>query len=199
MNQIELGKRIREARQNVGISQEKLSDITGLNPRTIQRIETGETDPRGDSITRIAAALGISVEQLAPGVNSALPVEPGLFKQNNGMVMLLIIAQSAFLWAPVLGLIFPGIIWLFFKEKVKGLDKLGKRVLKLQLIWYILFAAVFASLYRSSIDFETKEIIRQVLYCLNLVMIVAEGLWVGLSNRGPSVKETGLEKGGVEV
>ncbi len=37
--------RIKELRSRKGFSQEKLADETGLNIRTIQRIENGETEP----------------------------------------------------------------------------------------------------------------------------------------------------------
>ena len=187
MNQIELGKKIREARQKVGMSQEQLSDQTGLNLRTIQRIETGETAPRGDSMTRIASALATSMEELSP----ANPP-----KENKGKLMLMITSQFACLWSPVLGLLFPLMIWLFYKDKVKGMYKTGKLVLILQLIWCLIYAGVYAWLNQYPTDTETRDIIFQVLYCLNLIIIVAEGVWVGVRSGVLSAKETPLVKEG---
>jgi transcriptional regulator with XRE-family HTH domain len=45
----EMAIRIKELRTRRGFSQEELSERTGLSLRTIQRIENGETEPRGDT------------------------------------------------------------------------------------------------------------------------------------------------------
>jgi uncharacterized Tic20 family protein len=47
-----------------GSSQEELAAATQLSLRTIQRIENGETQPRGDSLKRLALALGVNTEEL---------------------------------------------------------------------------------------------------------------------------------------
>lgn len=51
---------IKQLRKSKGLSQENLSDKSGLSLRTIQRIENGETIPRGDSLNRIANAMDVS-------------------------------------------------------------------------------------------------------------------------------------------
>ena len=52
--------KIKDLRKRRGLSQEELAEKSGLSLRTIQRIENGETDPRGDSLRRLAAALETS-------------------------------------------------------------------------------------------------------------------------------------------
>jgi transcriptional regulator with XRE-family HTH domain len=47
MKNKELAQRIKELRNRRCFSQEELSEKTGLSLRTIQRIENGETEPRG--------------------------------------------------------------------------------------------------------------------------------------------------------
>ena len=47
MNKNLLGLRIKELRKQKGMSQEFLSEESGLSLRTIQRIENGESSPRG--------------------------------------------------------------------------------------------------------------------------------------------------------
>ena len=46
MDAKELGIKIQELRKQKGMTQEDLADKTGLSVRTIQRIESGEVDPR---------------------------------------------------------------------------------------------------------------------------------------------------------
>jgi transcriptional regulator with XRE-family HTH domain len=64
MRTVELGKKIKELRLRSGVSQEELAEISQLSLRTIQRIENGETEPRGDSLKRISKALHINIEEL---------------------------------------------------------------------------------------------------------------------------------------
>lgn len=44
MTLIELGEVVREARRNAGLTQEQLADRVDCSPRTIIRIESGNTD-----------------------------------------------------------------------------------------------------------------------------------------------------------
>ncbi|MEU9208577.1 helix-turn-helix transcriptional regulator [Streptomyces sp. NPDC048415] len=53
----ELGDRIRHLRLEADYTQERLSEITGIDRRTLQRIEAGQSDPRFSDLLRIAAAL----------------------------------------------------------------------------------------------------------------------------------------------
>src|SRR5215216_7775562 len=50
MNQPDLGLKITELRQQQGLTQEKLAEYCDVSARTIQRIESGEVQPR--SFTR---------------------------------------------------------------------------------------------------------------------------------------------------
>ncbi len=46
MQQPEIGRNIKEARLNLGLTQIQLADKCRLDIRTIQRIETGKVNPR---------------------------------------------------------------------------------------------------------------------------------------------------------
>ena len=64
MNHSFLASQVKIQRTKRGMSQDALAEQSGLSQRTIQRIENGESHPTGDTIQRIAAALGISPEDL---------------------------------------------------------------------------------------------------------------------------------------
>jgi len=64
MENLKLPKRIKALRIRKGFSQEELALKTGLSLRTIQRIEQGESTPRGDSIRRLSVALQVSPEEI---------------------------------------------------------------------------------------------------------------------------------------
>ena len=57
MKQPELGKKLNEIRNQKGITQKELSDLCSVDIRTIQRIESGEVEPRMSTIKILAAAL----------------------------------------------------------------------------------------------------------------------------------------------
>lgn len=64
MANTELSKRIKELRLKRGMSQEQLADISGLSLRTVQRVESGQNIPRGDTLSRLASAFQVSTEEI---------------------------------------------------------------------------------------------------------------------------------------
>lgn len=59
---------IRRARESAGLSREQLAELIGVNPRSVRRWESGETDPGLDSLRAVASALGCElVISLIPG------------------------------------------------------------------------------------------------------------------------------------
>ncbi len=60
----ELGDHIRELRIHANHTQESFAELTGIDRRTLQRIERGESDPRYGHLLRISAALDIPVSVL---------------------------------------------------------------------------------------------------------------------------------------
>ena len=58
MNQPDLGKKIVELRQQKGITQEQLAEECEVSTRTIQRIESGEVEPRAFTRNSLSNTLG---------------------------------------------------------------------------------------------------------------------------------------------
>ena len=59
-----LGKRIRNYRTTMGLSQEKLAELSGCHPTYIGQIERGEKNATIESIEKIALALNVSLSKL---------------------------------------------------------------------------------------------------------------------------------------
>ena len=57
-------QRLKELRQLRAMSQEELSEESGVGRATISRIERGETGAHGRTLRRLAKALGVGVEEL---------------------------------------------------------------------------------------------------------------------------------------
>jgi transcriptional regulator with XRE-family HTH domain len=60
-----LGKALRQVRQKRGITQEALGGDAGITGRTLSLIERGHANPTWDTVKGIAAALDVSMSELA--------------------------------------------------------------------------------------------------------------------------------------
>lgn len=59
-----IGQRIRNYRAGLGLSQEKLAELSGCHPTYIGQIERGEKNATMESIEKIAAALNVPLSRL---------------------------------------------------------------------------------------------------------------------------------------
>lgn len=64
---VNIGKRIRTARQKVGMSQEELAQLIGVTKSTISKYEKGAREPRYDQLQRIADTLNVPIHELFDG------------------------------------------------------------------------------------------------------------------------------------
>lgn len=139
MKKIEIGKKVKELRTRKGLSQEELADLSQLSLRTIQRIENNETDARGDSLKRLATALGIEAKELID-----YPSELHQVKGNdkNKYLMAINLSAFSFLLFPMAGAIVPWILWWLKKDTINGIDLDSKRVINFQISWFILITVI---------------------------------------------------------
>ena len=127
MKNKELAQKIKALRNRKGFSQEELSEKAGLSLRTIQRIENGETEPRGDSLKRISVALNVSSDEI---LDWAVQEDKGLLTNLN-------LSALSFLLFPLLGILVPLIIWISKKDKIRGINNIAKDILNFQITWSI--------------------------------------------------------------
>ena len=59
-----LGKRIAHYRKERQLTQEELAAITGIPSKHLSNIETGRKVPRIPTLARLAAGLGVTIEEL---------------------------------------------------------------------------------------------------------------------------------------
>ena len=62
------GKRVRHLREQRGLTQEALADLSGLHPTYISGIERGKRNVSLANIRRLATALGVSLSELVRGL-----------------------------------------------------------------------------------------------------------------------------------
>ncbi len=179
MKNNDLAKKIKELRARKGMSQEELAQKSGLSLRTVQRIEGGETEPRGDTLQRIANTLGITPDDLFDWTE---------FEDTRFLVVLNLSAIS-FLAFPLLGILLPLALWTMKKEKVRLANDMGKRILNFQITWCVLlglgvFLPVTLQIFHIDLPFRSVSVmnlgvaellfilIPLILYALNILMIL---------------------------
>lgn len=139
MKNTDISKKLKELRSRKGLSQEQLSDIAKINLRTVQRIESGETEPRGDTLKRIALALNITPDELIDWAEH----------EDNGFLSFLNLSALCFIAFPLLGIIVPLAIWMLKKDRIKNINQLGKSLVNFQITWclivFLLYALVLSS------------------------------------------------------
>lgn len=59
-----LGKRIKELRTKRGLTQEKLSEIVGVEQRNLSKIECGKTFLTSDTLSKLLIALEVEAKEL---------------------------------------------------------------------------------------------------------------------------------------
>lgn len=68
-----LGRRIKRRRQFLDLSQEALAERAAIHRTQISLFEHGERMPMASTLVRLAAALGVSVDQLLVGIEWEVP------------------------------------------------------------------------------------------------------------------------------
>ncbi len=125
MNQPYLGQKINELRQLKGLTQEALAEKCEVSSRTIQRIETGEVDPRAYTLQCLSEALEFDFIELDEN------------KDNPWLALL-------HLSSIICMVIIPLVLWSWKKNSSPRIDQQGRQVLNFQITMTLsLFAATF--------------------------------------------------------
>ena len=119
MNQPQLGLKVSELRQQKGLTQEQLAEKCEVSARTIQRIESGEVDPRAYTLHCLGSVLEFDFgEEDAANENLWLTL-----LHLSSIVCLLII---------------PLLLWSWKKNQSYKIDQQGRLVLNFQITMMLL-------------------------------------------------------------
>lgn len=124
-----IGDKIVHLRKQKGMSQELLAERAKVSLRTVQRLEKESVLPRLHTVSNIANALGVSMEELAPPL-ADLHIEDELVllrKMNHATLLAFI---------PFSNLIVP---YVHYKRALpKQKSSAAQRLLSFQLVWVLL-------------------------------------------------------------
>ncbi len=122
--------KVRTLRETLGYTQAELAELASLSIRTIQRVESGQSIPKGHTLQVLAQALGVDTNQLQEEKFAASEEEA----EENLKLKLINLATLCFLGIPFGNLIVPFMLWQ--KYRVYALvDTVGRKILNFQIFW----------------------------------------------------------------
>jgi len=127
MNKNYLAIRLKELRNQKGMSQETLAEASVLSLRTIQRIENGDTNPTGETLKRLSNALNVNPDELIDWS----------IKEDKRYLIFLNLSTLTFVFFPLLGIIVPFMLWSSRKGKLKNINKIGRDLINFEITWTI--------------------------------------------------------------
>ena len=162
MTNLHLADKVREFRTRKGLSQEALAEASGISHRTVQRIENGKSNPTGDTLRRLAAALSVNPDDLVDWT----------IKEDNSFLVYLNLSALTFLVFPILGILVPFMMWTSKKDKFKDVNKVGIELVNFELNWTILLVVITLGLFFAGWSGHIPEVSIKDLIILALSMYI---------------------------
>ncbi len=123
--------KLNEIREKLNLTQEELSNKSGISVRTIQRIESGN-EPRGQTLKILAKTLGIKENELLKKQEIPDGINLILLKAIN-------LSSLPFTVIPPVNIVVPLII-MFVK---KQFNPLTRQIVSVQILWTVLSVIIF--------------------------------------------------------
>ena len=152
MNQPNLRLKVTELRQQKGLIQEQLAETCEISPRTIQRIESGEVDPRAYTLQCLGTALDFDF------------AEEDIVKENLWLAILHVSSMFCILIVPLL-------VWSWKKNQSVKIDKQGRQVLNFQITLTLLLFTSAILLILMPVSFTFMSATREVFTGENPILI----------------------------
>ena len=138
--------KLKNIRESQNLTQEELSEKSGISVRTIQRIEAGQ-EPKGYTLRVLAQTLEISEKELQNTSSETEISQPIVHQPNNekteeidfSKVKLINLSSLPFVVLPVLNIVVPVILMYVLKMK----HPIIKQIISVQILWTITAPVVF--------------------------------------------------------
>ena len=83
-----IGEKIKYCRKQIGITQDRLAELTGIHPVSIRKYETNKMQPQPPQLEKIAAALGVSYNALNGSDTAGLRLGVLIVLCNSGILQI---------------------------------------------------------------------------------------------------------------
>ena len=182
MNENTIGKRIQTLRKERGMTQKQLADAVGVTPQAVSKWETDESCPDITALPLLASTLGVSVDMLLSGADSAsVPVysgvvtdadepakkdKPYIFEYNAGKIPSIIFGVF---------ILFAGVLLILFKTNPTWFGDVGFW----DLLWpaAIIFVGLGGCSSRDFSFFSLGIVVVGVLFLLKNLGLIEGSIW----------------------
>lgn len=138
--------KLKSIRELQNLTQEELSEKSGVSARTIQRMESGK-EPKGYTLRVLAKALEVEEDALlykeSEQERSEIAEEKEESKEaaliNYSSIKLINLSSILFIVIPPLNILVPLVLMLAMKQK----NTLAKQLISVQILWTIIAPIVF--------------------------------------------------------
>ncbi len=180
--------KLKQIRERNHLTQEELSDKSGISVRTIQRIEAG-TKPKGYTLKALCKALVVQEDELLEENHIAFEESSTIIDNTSedhnldinqidySIVKLINLSSILFIVLPPLNIILPLILKIIFKEK----SELSKQIINVQIIWTILAPIIFFIGIFLKLGREFTIILLVLIVLSNVVLILTNAYQIDKS------------------
>ena len=184
MNENTIGKRIQALRKERGMTQKQLADAVGVTPQAVSKWETDESCPDITALPLLAGTLGVSVDTLLSGAESASgPVLEGVVRDADEAASSKKEKPYTWVWnaGKVSGIIFgvfillAGVLLILTKTKPEWFGEIGFW----DIIWpsAIIFVGLAGCVSRDISGFSLGIVAVGVLFLLKNLGVIEGSVW----------------------
>lgn len=176
--------RLKQIRELQNLTQEELSEKSGISVRTIQRVEAG-TIPKGHTLRILAKTLDIQEDTLLQVEREAKAEENNAITEtilsiDYSKIKLINISSIFFVVLPPLNILVPLLLAYIFKQK----DTIFvKQIISIQILWTILAPIVFMSGIFLKLGNTFALILMIVIVLSNIFIILRNTAEIDRNNR----------------
>lgn len=155
--------KLKSIREQKHLTQQELSEKSGVSVRTIQRIESG-TEPKGQTLRMLVATLAVKEEELLEK-----PENP--VGENFTIIKIINFSSLPVTIFPPANILLPLLIMFFTKQS----NSLTRQIVNLQIFWLICAFIIFMlfNFMRSSYSWSNKStLVMMILLLLSNVFII---------------------------
>ncbi len=131
-----LSERMVSERKKKGLTQEELAEQSGVNIRTVQRIESEDVKPRAHTIKALALVLEINPEALQDSIGPA--ADSRITSDRIHLLQMVCLSCFSFLVVPFIHFLIPSYLLKRRAGQDQFLISQGRSLIRKQFIWVIL-------------------------------------------------------------
>lgn len=179
--------KLKDIREQQNLTQEELSEKSGISVRTIQRIEAG-TDPKGYTRRILAETLGVQDKELIntpfhiknnEDSNEKTTAKEQEFSLNYSLIKLINLSSLPFIILPPLNIVIPIILMFALKQK----SPITKQIVSVQMMWTIIAPIVFMLGIFMKLGNKFTLVIMILLVLSNVYIVIRNAVEIDKKNK----------------